>query len=196
MTILVITPRRYNWREMFYSLKVPKRRGYKTEVVSTHLIVQDEKSGDRFQVDGLLPDVNPSDYEGLLIVSGHPGDTSALWRDSDVKRLVEAFDKADLPIASICASVPSIRYALSPGDRVSVYPMIQTRECLAEVGALPADVTVTVLGNVATASFEVCAEILYDAFCDMLEGKTPVINLAPVGEIRYLKERKAKPWES
>lgn len=190
MTALVVTSRRFNGYEFWKPLQTIIRRGHSLGVYSTSDVLEDEKTGKKVRCSGTLVDIDPEKYNSLMIISGNPSDTEKYWYDPTIKYLVQFFNKSNLPIAGICASVPSVRWALAPGAKVAVFPMQKTHNCLKEVGVLPAGVTMTVVGNVVTAENEMLAEPWAEAFCDLMEGKVPTVALQPVGEIRHLRERR------
>ena len=72
--------------------------GLSEEIVSSHDVV--------FKAHRLLDDVNPDDYDCLVLPGGMPGTTN-LENDQRVQNIIDLFVKEDKYIAAICAA-PSI----------------------------------------------------------------------------------------
>lgn len=72
--------------------------GLSEEIVSSHDVV--------FKAHRLLDDINPDDYDCLVLPGGMPGTTN-LENDQRVQNIIDLFVKEDKYIAAICAA-PSI----------------------------------------------------------------------------------------
>ncbi len=81
---LIIVSRRYNGHEVWTALGVIQERGHTFEVVSTGLIIMDEKTGRKNNIERLVYDVPLAEipeYDGVMVISGNPDDTTAYWTD-------------------------------------------------------------------------------------------------------------------
>ena len=72
--------------------------GFTSEVLSSHNVC--------FKAHKLLDEINPNDYDCLILPGGMPG-TKNLENDSRVQEMIDLFVKQDKYIAAICAA-PSI----------------------------------------------------------------------------------------
>ncbi|QPF76318.1 DJ-1/PfpI family protein [Roseateles sp. DAIF2] len=110
-----------------------------------------EKPGHRFTLNASFADAKAEDYDGLVIPGGRAPEY--LRTIEGVVPLVQAFARADKPIAAICHGAQLLAAAgIIRGKRVSAYPA-----CAAEVelagasyAAIPVDQAVTD-GNLVTA---------------------------------------------
>ncbi|MBP5279826.1 MAG: DJ-1/PfpI family protein, partial [Erysipelotrichaceae bacterium] len=72
--------------------------GFTKEITSSHKVV--------FKADKLLDEIDPSEYECLILPGGMPG-TLNLENDERVQKLIDQFIKEDKYVCAICAA-PSI----------------------------------------------------------------------------------------
>lgn len=193
MNVLVITPRRYNKRELWMSLGILQNRGHVSKVASTAYSIEDEATGQRSTIKLLVSDIKAIDeYDALMVVSGNPQDTEAYWSMPEVQRIVKQFRESDKPIAAICYSVPTIRQA-AQGKKVSCFPLLTAVRALEAAGAILSPVSMSVDGSLVTAENEMFCEMWAETFCDILEGKEPSILLRDSGFVAGVRERKPMP---
>ena len=72
--------------------------GFTDEIISSHNVT--------FKADKLIDDIDPDDYECLILPGGMPG-TLNLENDERVQKLIDLFVKQDKYVCAICAA-PSI----------------------------------------------------------------------------------------
>lgn len=171
--ILVVCSRRYNGHELWVALGVLAERGHTFDLLSTGRVIEDEDTHKKNKVNMLVGDVHPYElgdkYDAFMIISGNPKDTEDYWHNETVRNYVKEANKHDLPIAAICASVPSIRDA-AYGKRVSYFPLIRSRELLTQAGAIPQSVALTRDKNLVTAEHEMVTHAWATEFCNVIEG--------------------------
>ena len=98
--------------------------GFTSEVLSSHNVC--------FKAHKLLDEINPNDYDCLILPGGMPG-TKNLENDQRVQDMIELFVKQDKYIAAICAA-PSIliHKGLLKNNKFICYPGFES-------GLLPAN---------------------------------------------------------
>ena len=98
--------------------------GFTSEVLSSHNVT--------FKAHKLLDEINPNDYDCLILPGGMPG-TKNLENDSRVQDMIDLFVKEDKYIAAICAA-PSIliHKGLLKNNKFICYPGFES-------GLLPAN---------------------------------------------------------
>lgn len=200
--VLVIIAQRYNANELWPILKALNLSGHTWTTAAYEKIIIDERSRKGYRVDKLLTEIfSIEGFDGLVFVSGNPADTVAHWDDSKCNALVKQAAEWGLPMAGICASVPSLGPALR-GAKVSAYPLNAVREALVVAGAYWQEVSLYTDGKIVTAENEVMAKMWARNFVCVLEGrapehtleksnfKRPSHNLQPVPELEYLRKRR------
>jgi len=188
--MLVLVSRRYNYTELWVTLKMFIARGHTFEIASTHQVIRSETSTDYNRVQRLVSEVpSMKGFDGIVIISGNPEDTEKFWYDRHVQDLVQEASRTDLTIAGICAAVPAIRPAVR-NKKVSYYPLIRSRDLLTEAGALLQTTSLSTDGRVVTAENESVTTMWATNICDVAEGKSPTYVLNPSTFKRKLRERK------
>jgi putative intracellular protease/amidase len=143
-------------------------RGHEYELVSSDTVIVDEKGRKAFRIKRTWNDVDPDEvFDGIAVVSGHPGDTGKLWKDTKVHRLVASMNGS--PVAAICAAVPSIR-GIAEGHKVAAYPLVEAKRLLRDAGAIVTTLSICVDGKLVTAEHQGRAKQWANYFCDLLEG--------------------------
>jgi protease I len=80
-----------------------------------------EKRGHNFTLNATFADVNPSEYDGLVLPGGRAPEYLRL--NSKVLEMVQDFEKAGKPIAALCHGAQLLAAArVIEGKRVSAYP--------------------------------------------------------------------------
>ncbi len=179
MKVLVVCARRYNGHELWTALGVMQQAGIDFEVVSTATEIADEVTRQPNILDRTVDTiVDLEDFDGLMFVSGDLGDTKAYWDDKHIKGLVNL--AAEMPVAAICCSVPTIRY-LAEGKSVSFFPLIQSKMLLEDAGAKLANVSISVDGNLVTAEHQMATEVWAEQFVHVLKGEVADPELTDSG---------------
>jgi len=153
----------------------------------------DEKYHEANTIEHLISDIKSFDgYDGLVIVSGDPKDTSDFWYNEDLLNLVAQAREKDAVIGAICAAVPAIR-KVSKGVKVSAFPLKKALELLEEEGAVVTGVSLTTDKRTVTGEFEVVTAMWAENICDLLEGRKPTNILQKSEFKRKLGERRPMP---
>lgn len=151
-------------------LEVPERTlseaGAKVDIASQQsgsIKGWDKKDwGSSVGVDLLIKDVDPADYDALVLPGGQMN-PDLLRIDQDAIELIRKFDAMEKPIAAIChAPWLLIEAGLVEGKRMTCYKSIRTD--LENAGARVVDSEVAVDGHFITSR---CPEDL-PAFCDAI----------------------------
>ncbi len=151
--------------EIFYPYFRLKEEGWRVDVAAPtkkplRTVVHDfeegwetytEKPGHRFPwVTKTLAEVNPDDYDGLVIPGGRMPEYVRVNAEEDVKRIVTKFFQDNKPVAAICHG-PQILAAfnLLKGRKVTTY--IAVKPEAVNAGAIWVDEEVVVDGNLVTS---------------------------------------------
>ena len=177
--VLIVSVRRYNPYEFWGCLGVLQQREIPYILSSTHNYVWSER--DRKEVINTIPleAIDASlPFRGLMIVSGNPSDTRALWFDKQLKALV--VDSRSTPIAAICAAAPCVRY-IAKGKRVATYPLVEAKSLIKDSGGLLSTESIVVDPPIVTAEHQMRTVQWANAFCDLLQGQSTNINIIDSG---------------
>ncbi len=119
--------------------------GFTSEVLSSHNVC--------FKAHKLLDEINPNDYDCLILPGGMPG-TKNLENDSRVQDMVDLFVKEDKYIAAICAA-PSIliHKGLLKNNKFICYPGFESGLLPANEKAVQDDKFITAKGLGAVFEF-------------------------------------------
>lgn len=193
--LLVICAKRYNGHELWTLLGVLQNRGHTFEVVSQELLVRDELTLRPNTIKRLVYDVSDSDatdFDAVCVVSGNMADTEAYWTDLHVLNLLTAFRRQDKVTAAICCSVPTLA-PICEGVKVSYFPLMRSRDRLAEYGAILQPTSLTVDGNTITAENQMITEMWAEEICNVLEGKPQEHIMQDSGFVPKGSERRMDP---
>jgi putative intracellular protease/amidase len=194
--VLVVCAQRYNGHELWVALGTIKEAKIKFDLVSTDYVIRDEITlqPNRIKkvIDEVTPNVDVPEYDGLMFVSGNMKDTEAYWHNPRTLGFVAAAQSKGMPIAAICCSVPTIRYA-AEGRNVSAFPLVRSLALLREAGAIHQNVAVTVDGNLATAEHQMASQVWAESFTELVYGRSVELNLVDPGWRPRGRERKPIP---
>ena len=160
--ILIITGDAAESLEVMYPYQRLKEEGYEVDIAAPEkkvlqAVVHDfepgfdtytEKLGYRVPADVAFKDVNPADYDGLVI----PGGRAPEWirNDEALPGIVKHFFEAGKPVAAIChAALILGAYGLIEGKTVTAYPALKPD--VENAGAKFLDQEVVVDGNLVTS---------------------------------------------
>ena len=171
-----------------YEVKVPQQAlmmlGYEVDIAAPNkkagdtlqLVVHDfvgldtyiELTGHRIPVDISASDVNPDDYVGLLIPGGRAPEYIRMY--DEVIKIVQAFFKADKPIAAVCHGTQLLAAAgVLSGRTVTSYPACSA-ECRI-AGASWKNEHVVTCGKLVTAQAWPDHPVWLRTFVDLLGAK-------------------------
>ncbi len=99
--ILIIVGPEFEDIEVLYPLYRFREEGWEVHIASyTEELVG--KFGYRIKVDKLLKEVNPEEYDVLVIPGGHGPEGIRLFAKEDAVRIIRYFDENKKPILAIC----------------------------------------------------------------------------------------------
>jgi len=135
--VLIITGDAAETLEVFYPYHRMQEAGYEVHLAAPskkklQFVVHDfvdgfdtytEKLGHTWDADIAVADVNPDDYDGLILPGGRAPEY--LRNNADVQRIVKAFFDANKPVASTCHGGMILAAAGVLGGRsCAVYPEV------------------------------------------------------------------------
>lgn len=174
--LLVICAKRYNGHELWTLLGVIQKRGHSFEVVSQETLIRDELSLRPNSIERTVYEVDPRNvivyFDAVAVVSGNMADTEAYWTDRYVQELLSVFKASNKLVAAICCSVPTLA-PVAKGVKVSFFPLVRSRQRLAQYGAILQTTSLTVdhEARMITAENQMISQMWADEICNMLEGK-------------------------
>ena len=160
--ILIVTGDGAESLEVMYPYQRLREEGFEVDIASpTKKVIQavvhdfepgfdtyTEKLGYRIPADLAFKEVNPQDYDGLVI----PGGRAPEWIRNDEKlpSIVKHFFDAGKPVAAIChAALVLSAYGLVSGKTLTAYPAL--RADVENAGGKFVDEEVVVDGNLVTS---------------------------------------------
>lgn len=180
MKALVISPQRFNANELRPLMRVLRDRGIEF-VVGVTGVTHDEdgrcllwnelNKDEAFELrppHGWLAqmDIKAEDFDGIIISSGDPSQTTANWHNSKLLDLVRDFHDQGKPVAAICVSVPVIREA-ARGRYVSYFPLEASRKLLNQ--SIRSSKHFIRDGDIVTAEHQMATVDWVSSFADALE---------------------------
>jgi protease I len=111
--------------------KAVEDAGAETELVSLEAgeiqaMESDINKGDTFEVDRVIGDADPSDYDGVILPGG-VANPDNLRQDEDVIKFLQEFFKSGKPVGAIChAPWTLVEADLVAGRTLTSYPSIRT----------------------------------------------------------------------
>ena len=177
--LLVVCAKRYNGHELWTLLGVLQGRGHTFEVASQATLIRDELTLQPNTIERTVYEVGSEElqnesFQAMCVVSGNMEDTEKYWRDEHVMKLLRSAKEAELVIAAICCSVPTLGPVVE-GVPVSYFPLVRSRHHLERYKAVLQNVslTVDVPNRTITAENQMITQMWADEICNMLEGKDP-----------------------
>jgi protease I len=152
--------------ELWYPVMRLREEGAEVHLIGPEKgVVYKGKYGVPATADLSFEEMNPDEYDGLLIPGGWAPDK--LRRDPRVLRAVRAFHEAGKPIGQIChAGWVLISARILEGKRVTSTPGI--RDDMENAGALWVDQPVVVDGNLVSSRRPPDLPVYAKTFCDLL----------------------------
>ena len=172
--VLIIATDGFEQSELFEPRRALLDAGYDVTLASIAMdaiqgMEHDEK-GDTIKPDMVLGDVQPGDYDALILPGG-VANPDTLRLNADAVKIVKAFFEADLPVASICHGPWLLAEAdVLVGRKMTSWPSIRTD--LRNAGAEVIDEEVVVDGNLITSRKPDDIPAFNRAIIDAIEAKT------------------------
>ena len=160
--ILILTGDGAESLEVMYPYQRLKEEGYQVDIAApTQKVIQTvvhdfepgfdtftEKRGYRVQADVAFKDVNPSDYQAVVVPGGRAPEY--IRNDSEFLRIIRHFFAENVPVAQICHAPLALAAAgVLKGRTVSGYPALLPD--IEGAGATFVDGAAVVDGNVVSA---------------------------------------------
>lgn len=98
--VMLISENGFRDEELFVSQKALKESGIEVKIASTTLGEVRGASGGKAKPDILLRDINPQEYDAIILVGG--GASSQYWDDPLAHQLVREADRNQRIVAAIC----------------------------------------------------------------------------------------------
>ncbi len=148
MRVLIISADKFEDTELLVPMYRAQEAGGLTQVASTGAGEITGKKGYRVAVDLDVAQVNPDDYDALLLPGGKA--PAALRENATVLEIARAFMKAGKPVAAICHGPQILAAAGVIEDReMTAYPKVEDE--LTAAGAIYRDEEVVVDGRLVTS---------------------------------------------
>lgn len=122
MRVMVPLAEGFEEIEAFSVIDILRRAGIKVDTVGVVGTVITSSHGVRVMVDKKITDVNPEEYDAIVLPGGNPGYIN-LGRSNKLLEIIKKLNYQDKLIAAICAS-PSIlsKLGLLDNKRATIYP--------------------------------------------------------------------------
>ncbi len=183
--ILILTGDGAESLEVMYPYQRLREEGYQVDIAApTKKVLQTmvhdfepgfdtytEKKGYRVQADLAFKDVNPEEYQAVVV----PGGRAPEWirNDADFQRIVQYFFAENVPVAQICHAPLALATAgVLKGRTLAAYPALMPD--MTAVGATFVDGAAVIDGNMVSARAWPDHPEWMRAFIKMLRDKVPV----------------------
>ena len=125
----------------------------------------------KVMADRKMEDVNPDEFDALVLVGGHPGYLN-LGRSQAVLRAVQGFDRAGKTIGAICAA-PSVlnKAGIMDSRKATIYPGMEREIPMPRPGRVVVD------GHVITSQAPGTAMEFALKLVEVLEGESKAAKL-------------------
>lgn len=152
---VILTADKFEDFELFFPYFRLLEEGFEVEIVAPKKGHLEGEHGYAIEVEKTIDDVNPDDYDLLIIPGGSPDGAPAEVRKSKkAQAIASSFIKADKPVASIChgpwtlASAGAIK-----GRKLTSYWHDGVPEDIRKAGGQWIDSAVVVDGNLVTSRY-------------------------------------------
>ncbi len=152
---LILTADKFEDMELFFPYFRLLEEGSKVDIAAPKKGHLEGEHGYEIEIDKAFNDVDPNDYDLLIIPGGSPdGAPSVVRNDEKAQAIAKSFFKSNKPVASIChgpwllASSDLVR-----GRHLTSYRYDGVPEDLKKAGALYEDKEVVVDGNLVTSRY-------------------------------------------
>ncbi|TRZ93923.1 DJ-1/PfpI family protein [bacterium] len=163
--VMLISQNGFRDEELFEPRKALEESGIEVKVASTTLSEVSGVSGGKAKPDILLRDINPQEYDAIILVGG--GASSQYWDDPVAHKLVREADRNQRIVAAICiAPVTLARAGILKNRQATVWDTEASQ--LEDKGASYIAKPVVKDGNIITASGPQAAREFADAIVKAL----------------------------
>ncbi|MCQ8894762.1 MAG: DJ-1/PfpI family protein [Methanolinea sp.] len=150
--LVVVAPENYRDEELTEPLAACDRAGIGYDIASTRKGECRGMLGGKVQATLALADVDPSLYQGIVIVGGS-GSPVYLWNDEMLRQLVLSFSRQGKVVAAICLSPVVLAHAgILKGKAATCYESPASTREMVKGGARSSRDPVVVDGSVITAN--------------------------------------------
>lgn len=169
--VMVIAPQNFRDEELLVPKQVLEEAGFGTVVASTRMGEARGMLGATVSVEAVLDDIDPTQYEGMVIVGGS-GSREHLWENTRLHQLAREFHSMDKTVGAICLSpVVLARAGLLDGRRATVFADAEAISELEKGGASYVQKPVVVSRGVITAEGPKAAREFGAELVRSLEGR-------------------------
>jgi len=147
--VMLVSRNGFRDEELFQPRQILEKNGIEVKVASTTLSEVNGAAGSRVKPDILLSDINPEDFDAIILVGGEA--SSQYWDDPVVHKLLREMNKKKLIVAAICiAPVTLARAGILKNKQATVWHSEAAE--IEKEGAEYMDRLVVKDGNIITAS--------------------------------------------
>ena len=152
---LILTANKFEDMELFFPYFRLLEEGLEVDIVAPQKGHIEGEHGYDMEVDKTFEDVNPDDYDLLLIPGGSPGGAPSVVRnDIKAQAIAKSFFKSNKPVSSICHGPWLLASSgLVKGRRLTSYWYDGVPEDIRKAGGIYEDKEVVVDGNLVTSRF-------------------------------------------
>lgn len=148
--LMIVAPRDFRDEEFREPKAILEKGGVKVVVASTAAGTATGMFGMRVLPDITVDEVNPTEFDGVILVGGS-GSQTYLWDNSRIHKIVQTLHQRGCLVAAICISpVILAKAGLLKGRKATVFPSATTLNELKKAGALTSDAPVVVDGKIIT----------------------------------------------
>jgi len=166
--VMVIANKNFRDEELFVPKDVFLKNGFSVTVASNDTVEAKGMLGRMIKPDILIKDINPADYDALVLVGG--SGCMVLWNDTTLHRIVRKFYEDKKVIGAICLSpVILARAGILKGKKVTCFYTAK-EEILKGEGEY-IDAMLATDGNIVTAPGPQSAEIYAKTIVSFLKSK-------------------------
>jgi len=152
---LILTADKFEDMEFFFPYFRLLEEGLEVDVAAPIKGHIEGEHGYGFEIEKTFKEVNPDDYDLLLIPGGSPnGAPSVVRKDTNAQAIAKSFFSCDKPVSSICHGPWLLASAgLVKGRRLTGYWYDGVPEDIKKAGGLYEDKEVVVDGNLVTSRY-------------------------------------------
>ncbi len=168
--LIAIAPEKFRDEELAEPVAAFQKAGIAFDIASTRRGACTGMFGTRTTAPLSFEEVNPEQYDGLVIIGG-PGSQVHLWNDEMLVHLSKFFQKSGKVIAAIClAPVVLARAGVLKGKKASYFKSTASDFEMKKGGAIIMKGPVVADGRVITANGPLAAKEFGEAVVNNLTG--------------------------